>query len=214
MKKLSILLVLVIILTILTSYYGPEIDEKVSEASEQKASTMDTTVTTTVATATPTTASLTTFSTPSLTASSSTSTQNIKVTANELNIRQDKSTNSKIIAEASRGDVFQMLEEAKDAQGRVWYKVEAEFGNVTGWLAGWFCVKTNEDANKGFRSKPGELFDCSSKDLYIKLLLLGNYSTENLIRTFGKDYTVSSDEFGCKDYDYKNGVIYRVDKEG
>ncbi len=229
MKKLSILLVLVIILTILTSYYGPEIDEKVSEASEQKASTMDTTVTSTMVpdiptsiTAIPTTASLTTTSTTSSTTSStsspttssSTSTQNIKVTANELNIRQDKSTDSKIIAEASRGDVFQLLGEAKDAQGRVWYKVEAEFGNVTGWLAGWFCVKTNEDANKGFRSKPGELFDCSSKDLYIKLLLLGNYSTENLIRTFGKDYTVESDYGGYKDYEYKNGVKFRVDKEG
>ncbi len=204
MKKLSIFLVLVIILTIFTSYYEPEIDKKVSEASEQKAPTLVATVASAdsiAATATPSTKF------PIV------STQNIKVTANELNIRQNKSTSSEIIAEASRGDIFQSLGEAKDAQGRVWYKVEANFGNVSGWLAGWFCVKTNEDANKSFRSKPGELFDCSSKDLYIKLLLLENYSMENLIKTFGKDYTVKSDYGGYKDYEYKNGVKFRINED-
>lgn len=139
--------------------------------------------------------------------------KNIKVTADEVNIRQDKSATSQIISKAYKNDVYQLLVEEKDAQGRTWYKVEADFGNITGWLAGWLCKKTNEQVNSVVKSKPGELLkSCSNKDLYIKLLLLEDYSLKNLIKIFGKSYSIKP-VYAYKKYEYKSGLYFEVNEE-
>ncbi|MDF2987015.1 MAG: hypothetical protein K0R50_2525 [Eubacterium sp.] len=139
--------------------------------------------------------------------------KNIKVTADEVNIRQDKSDTGQIISKAYKNDIYELLVEAKDARGRVWYKVEAGFGNVTGWLAGWQCKRTNEKVNTAVKSKQGELLkSCSNKELYIKLLLLEDYSLKNLLKTFGKSYSIKP-VYTYKKYEYKNGVYFEVNEE-
>lgn len=135
---------------------------------------------------------------------------NVEVTANNLNIRQEKSTDSKILCMTSKKKIYKVLAEGKDSQGRIWYKVNAEFG-VSGWIAGWYCKKTKEGVNTTYESKYRELlYPCTNKDIYIKLLLLENYSIKNVVKICGSKYTVK-DGWASKTYEYKNGIYFDVD---
>ncbi len=142
-----------------------------------------------------------------------TSKGNIKIIANVVNVREEKSTNSNIICQASKDDVYELLGEGKDSQGKVWYKVGVDFV-VTGWVAGWFCKKTNEKITTAIKSKPGELlYNCSNKDLFAGLLLVEDYSLENLLKIYGSEYSVRK-YYSYTVYEYKNGVKFEVDANG
>lgn len=135
---------------------------------------------------------------------------NIKIIANVVNVRQEKSTSSKILSKISMNDIYEVLEKAKDSKGKVWYKINAEFG-VTGWVAGWLCKKTNEKPNTTLESKPGELlYECTNKDLYVKLLLLEDYSLKNVVKICGSDYTENKDDYYTV-YEYKNGIKIEIE---
>ena len=137
---------------------------------------------------------------------------NVEVTANNLNIRQEKSTDSKILCMTSKKKIYKVLAEGKDSQGRIWYKVNAEFG-VSGWIAGWYCKKTKEGVNTTYESKYRELlYPCTNKDIYVKLLLLEDYSFKNVVKICGSKYTVK-DNWASKTYEYKNGIYFDVNSK-
>lgn len=147
------------------------------------------------------------------TKAATTASQNVKITANTINVRQEKSTDSKILCQISKDNIFELLEEGKDSQGKVWYKIDVDFG-VTGWVAGWLCKKTNETVNSAAKSKSGELlYDCPDKDLFVKLLLLEDYSLKNLLKVYGSSYSIRQDN-AYKKYKYKNGIIFEVSEDG
>jgi uncharacterized protein YgiM (DUF1202 family) len=70
---------------------------------------------------------------------------NIKVLADVVNIRKDKTTQSDILKKANKNDVYRMLDEGIDSENRTWYLIEYDFG-AQGWIAGWFCEKTDNKA--------------------------------------------------------------------
>ena len=139
--------------------------------------------------------------------------KNIKITAKVVNVQKEKSINSKIICQATKDQVYELLSEEKDSAGKVWYKVDADFG-VTGWVASWFCKKTNEKINSAIKSKSGELlYECTNKDLFVQLLLLEDYSLKSLLKTYGSSYSVRQG-YLSKIYEYKNDINFEVSEDG
>lgn len=140
--------------------------------------------------------------------------KNIKVIADDVNIRQDKSTASKIVGKISTaGKIIEILDESADKDGKIWYQVYADFG-VKGWIAGWLCEKTSESPYNIIRSKPGELLDnVIDKNLFVKLMTMENYTEAALITNFGKDFIKTESESGTK-YDYANGLYFSISEKG
>ena len=142
-----------------------------------------------------------------------TSKGNIKIVANLVNVRDKKSTNSNIICQVSKNQVYELLGEEKDSLGKVWYKVSIDFV-ATGWVAGWLCKKTNEKVNTAIKSKPGELlYKCSNKDLFVGLLLVEDYSLKNLLKVYGSKYSVRKNSSNTI-YEYENGIKFEVNESG
>lgn len=134
---------------------------------------------------------------------------NIKITANELKVRKEKSTDSEIVGDVSRDNVFELLEEGKDSDGKTWYRIEIHFG-VTGWVAGWFCEKTDEKVNRQVKSEPGKLLiDVKDNVLFIDLLLEDDYSLDYLLQKYGNSYTLSK-KYNWDIYTYDNGITFKV----
>lgn len=52
---------------------------------------------------------------------------NIEIIANTLNVRQEKSTNCKILCKLYQDEIYKVIAMDKDSQGRIWYKVNADF---------------------------------------------------------------------------------------
>lgn len=139
--------------------------------------------------------------------------RNVMIVANDVNVRMDKSASSKIVGQAAMDDVYELLGEGKDSKGKVWYKVDFDFG-LTGWIASSLCEKTNKEINTVIKSKPGELlYACSNKDLFVELLLLEDYSLENLLKIYGNSYSTYQ-ERDSKVYEYKNSIKFMVSKAG
>lgn len=61
------------------------------------------------------------------------------VNADVLNVRSAIGTDSEVLGNVNQRTVLDILEEGKDSDGKVWYKVPFDDGE--GWLAGWFCNK-------------------------------------------------------------------------
>ena len=138
---------------------------------------------------------------------------NIKIVANDVNVRMDKSASSKIVGQVAMDDVYELLGEGKDSKGKVWYKIDIDFG-VTGWVASWLCKKTNEEINRFIKSKPGELlYTCSNKGLFVELLLQEDYSLKNLLKIYGNPYRTYQ-ERDSKIYEYENGIKLKVSEAG
>jgi uncharacterized protein YgiM (DUF1202 family) len=134
---------------------------------------------------------------------------NIEITAKNLNVRQDKSTDSVIVSEVYLGDIYEVLDSGKDDQGKVWYKINAELG-VTGWVAGLYCKKTKENINTANESEPGKLYyECTKEALFIKLLLLDDYSLSKVLKVCGSNYTKKKD-FYYDLYEYQDGTKVEV----
>ncbi len=135
---------------------------------------------------------------------------NIKINANVVNVRQEKATNSKILCQVTENEVYKVLEEGKDSEGKLWYKVNGDFG-VTGWVAGWLCRKTNEKPVANMESNKGDLlYECSNTELFIKLLLLKDYSIKDILKICGSNYTVKKYNYHTV-YEYKNGIKINIE---
>ena len=79
---------------------------------------------------------------------------------------------------------------------------QPEFG-VFGWVAGWYCIKTEESTNVDIESQPGELiYECAQVDLLVKLLLLEDYSLTSVIKVCGSNYIKNENDLR---YEYNNG---------
>lgn len=112
----------------------------------------------------------------------------IRVTADTVNIRKESTVSSEVIAQAKFNDVFQLLDEKVDSDNRTWYLMEIDFGGE-GWIAGWLCEKT-DDKPQVCKSDKGSLLNPAvDKDLYVRALLLDEYTRESFEKAFGKNYT-------------------------
>lgn len=130
--------------------------------------------------------------------------------ADTVNIRKENSVNSEVIAQARFNDVFQILGEKVDSDNRTWYLVEIDLGRM-GWIAGWLCEKTDSmpkvcKSNKGALLNPA--FD---KDLYVRALLMEEYSRESFEKAFGKNYTEDA-RYVYKKYSYPNGFYFELNQ--
>lgn len=138
----------------------------------------------------------------------------IKVLGNNVNVRQDPSLSGEIVKKVSASSrIFEIMDEAKDKDGKLWYQIEVDFG-VEGWIAGWLCAKTAEPGNAICRSKPGELLNGSvNKDLFTKLMLVEDYTVASLTASFGKDYTKTELDPEIRYY-YASGLYFSADGQG
>jgi len=122
------------------------------------------------------------------------------VTADTVNIRKESTVSSEVITQAKRNDVFQLLDEKVDADNRTWYLVEFDFG-CKGWIPGWLCEKT-DDWPRVRKSNKGSLLNPAiDEDIYVRALLLEEYTRESFEKAFGKNYTEEA-RYVYKKYKY------------
>ncbi|WP_066498987.1 SH3 domain-containing protein [Abyssisolibacter fermentans] len=138
----------------------------------------------------------------------------VKVIVEVLNVREDKTTNSEIISKVYKDSIYEVIDEGKDEQNRIWYKVYSDFG-VIGWISSWNCKETNEDSNARIKSEKGELLfiDKKYKDLFLDIILADDYSLNVLIDKYGHDYTFR-ENYSTNTYEYNNGINIEVFKDG
>ncbi|MGI6084807.1 MAG: SH3 domain-containing protein [Acetivibrionales bacterium] len=136
---------------------------------------------------------------------------NIKVIVDTLNIREDKTINSKIINKAQKNDVFRVLDKGLDSDNKTWYLVEYDFG-AEGWIAGWFCEKTDKKAS-AYKSEKGCLLNPKlDEDLYVRTLRMEEYTKESFEECFGSDYTIRPDG-PWRRYEYQSGLFFVLNKD-
>lgn len=136
---------------------------------------------------------------------------NVKVLASIVNIREDKTTQSRILKKAKKHNIFKMLDEAVDSDNKTWYLIEYDFG-AQGWIAGWFCEKTKEEAYV-FKSEKGKLLNSEvDEELFISTLLLQEYTKESFEKVYGYDYKIGSSGVYTS-YQYPNGLYFELDRE-
>jgi len=135
----------------------------------------------------------------------------IRVTADTVNIRKESTVSSEVITQAKRNDVFQLLDEKVDADNRTWYLVEFDFG-CKGWIPGWLCEKT-DDWPRVRKSNKGSLLNPAiDEDIYVRALLLEEYTRESFEKAFGKNYTEEA-RYVYKKYKYPSGLYFEINRE-
>jgi uncharacterized protein YgiM (DUF1202 family) len=68
----------------------------------------------------------------------------VQIIADVLNVRETASINSTIVDKVKEDAVFEVLEEAKDAEDQVWYKIKTE-QEVLGWIFGAYCIPVEDE---------------------------------------------------------------------
>jgi len=68
----------------------------------------------------------------------------VQIIADVLNVRETASINSTIVDKVKENAVFEVLEEAKDADDQVWYKIKTE-QEVLGWIFGAYCIPVDDE---------------------------------------------------------------------
>lgn len=73
-----------------------------------------------------------------------TDTLHVQIIADVLNVREDTSINSTIVDKVKEDAVFEVLEEAFDAENQVWYKIKTEQG-ILGWIFGAYSISIEDE---------------------------------------------------------------------
>jgi uncharacterized protein YgiM (DUF1202 family) len=68
----------------------------------------------------------------------------VQIIADVLNVRETASINSTIVDKVKENAVFQVMEEAMDAESQVWYKIKTE-QEVLGWIFGAYCISVEDE---------------------------------------------------------------------
>lgn len=139
----------------------------------------------------------------------------IRVMDNYVSVYRETSTSSEIIDVVENNNIFAMLDEKLDADNKTWYLIECNFGR-RGWIPGWLCEETEEKVPlfNTFKSEKGALLNPEiDKDLYVRALLMEEYSVEAFEREFGRNNVQKS--YGpIVYYEYPNGFYFLLNGDG
>lgn len=63
----------------------------------------------------------------------------VKITADALNVRREGNIEAERITKIYENQIYQVLDESKDSQGLIWFKLEAPDG-IIGWVSSDYCI--------------------------------------------------------------------------
>lgn len=70
---------------------------------------------------------------------SMTDAQWVKINADALNVRKDSNIDAERLTKIYDQQIYQVLDQSKDSDGLVWFKVEAADG-IIGWISSDYCI--------------------------------------------------------------------------
>ncbi|MDF1616773.1 SH3 domain-containing protein [Petrocella sp. FN5] len=68
----------------------------------------------------------------------------VQIIADVLNVREEASINSAIVDKVKEDDVFEVLDEAVDADDQVWYMIKTD-RDIFGWIFGAYSIAIDDE---------------------------------------------------------------------